>query len=89
MFIAITTDYIALPRAIEVDAETIDSALARCVDIIESTHETTIHFLINKSTGDIKRVYRADDGAFKPHDSAFRHLGRATGQLFFENDKED
>ena len=88
MFAIIAKDPVSLPRVIDLEVDTEQAALKKCLELNQESFNLYIDFLINRETGEILRVYRDGDGPFKTHDSAFRYLGDQTGKAFFESEQE-
>ena len=83
MYLAIIQDPFSLIRAVEIDASAEQEALTNCITMDVKNKSLQIHFLINKESGEIKRVYKNKDG-YQISDSAFEYLGVETGHEHFD-----
>ena len=89
MFAVIAQDPLSLVRAIKIDADSVEQAMDRCATLVREELQLRIHLLANLETGEISRVYGTNEGTLKTHPSAYDHLGKLTGQEFFENEMRD
>ena len=88
MFAIIAKDPVSLPRVIDLDVDTEQAALERCLELNQESFNLYIDFLINRESGEILRVYRDGDGPFKTHESAYSYLGNQTGAAYFDAEQE-
>ena len=88
MFAVITENPVSLLRAVKLDVDSEELALARGKAIEEEGFHERIHLIVNLESGEIKRVYRSGDG-LRTHKSAYEMLGTKTDIEFFENETRD
>lgn len=88
MFVIIAKDPFSLPRVIELEVDTEQAALERCLELNQDSFNLYIDFLIDLESGEILRVYRDGDGPFKTHESAYSYLGNQTDAAYFDSEPE-
>lgn len=83
MYAVITENPVSLLRAVKIDANTEELAIASFEGMQEKGLLERIHLIVNLDSGEIRRVYRSADG-LKTHASAYEMLGKKTDHEFFE-----
>jgi hypothetical protein len=83
-YLLIASHPTSLNFAIRIDEQTLESALAKVVEIESSRGYLNAIFLIDLDSSDVKRLFRAPEDSWGVSDTAFDMIGIETPDEYFQ-----